>query len=347
MRNLHTGDEGVLVAFDGHDFAIVQSRADNDFYPMPLLSLVAAADFYGTVPLDKDLTDRFSKRKKQALGIIKKTADERDPNEFPTLPTGTAGDTGVHIAFLPNGNNSRYLVYLINDTNTAYTFDYEYFTHKNKQAELRHSIDRYEFFPIGEMAHADLNESPSFVLKAAALHLEKHVHLKIKSFFNNQKTLALCPYQMTVLTLSAHINATNIAHSHENDLHELTKEHLKEWLPRTQNQRNNNPYLRSHDLTAYAGFPHELDLHYEALVGGSQKMNPRDILPMQIKAFDEYLQRAIILGIPRVFVIHGIGTGKLKMELHARLRLERNIKSFRNEYHAKYEFGATEIIITD
>jgi dsDNA-specific endonuclease/ATPase MutS2 len=43
-------------------------------------------------------------------------------------------------------------------------------------------------------------------------------------------------------------------------------------------------------------------------------------------------------------VIHGLGKGKLKNEIATRLINHPEVKTFKNEYHPKYGFGATEII---
>jgi dsDNA-specific endonuclease/ATPase MutS2 len=42
-------------------------------------------------------------------------------------------------------------------------------------------------------------------------------------------------------------------------------------------------------------------------------------------------------------VIHGVGTGKLRDEIHEILRTKREVKSFINRYDPRYGYGATEI----
>ena len=44
-----------------------------------------------------------------------------------------------------------------------------------------------------------------------------------------------------------------------------------------------------------------------------------------------------------MIVIHGVGKGKLKDEVHKVLRQVPEIKSFTNEWMGGYGFGATEI----
>ncbi len=62
-----------------------------------------------------------------------------------------------------------------------------------------------------------------------------------------------------------------------------------------------------------------------------------------MEAFDKFLSQAIRLGVSKVFVIHGVGKGKLKDKIVTRLIQMPDVTNFKNEYHSKYGFGATEI----
>ena len=44
-----------------------------------------------------------------------------------------------------------------------------------------------------------------------------------------------------------------------------------------------------------------------------------------------------------MIVIHGLGKGKLREEVMRLLREYKEVAHFKNEYHPKYGFGATEI----
>ena len=93
-----------------------------------------------------------------------------------------------------------------------------------------------------------------------------------------------------------------------------------------------------------AEFNRELDLHIEKLTDKHSSMNNGQKLKLQLDTFQRFLEDAIIIGIDRVFVIHGIGKGKLKNEIAAILFQHPEVKTFVNEFHPRYGFGATEII---
>ncbi len=97
------------------------------------------------------------------------------------------------------------------------------------------------------------------------------------------------------------------------------------------------------DARIFANFDTEIDLHIELLHENPSKLNSKEIVETQLIAFEEYLQDAINVGMHKVFVIHGLGTGKLKEMISAKLRRNQAVKSFKNEYHEKYGWGATEV----
>jgi hypothetical protein len=94
-----------------------------------------------------------------------------------------------------------------------------------------------------------------------------------------------------------------------------------------------------------ASFKREIDLHVEALGKDPGSMTAGQILKLQLEAFDRYLEEAIVLGVDRFFAIHGVGKGKLKNEIASRLLRHPQVKTFVNEWHHKYGYGATEVIL--
>jgi len=70
----------------------------------------------------------------------------------------------------------------------------------------------------------------------------------------------------------------------------------------------------------------------------------KNTLIFREKHFDRFIDKAIRLGVPRVYVIHGIGKGKLKNMIASRLIQIPEVQTFKNEYHPRYGWGATEVI---
>jgi hypothetical protein len=160
VRNLHTGDEGIIVAFDG-DMAMVELFSDGERYPIPHQSLVRTEDFFGTIAFDKDLSDKFTKKskgvQKQILQQQPKVAAAFVPTHAP-LPKGEPKDSGLHLAF--DLQHDIYLIYLINDTNFSFTVHLSLTLNDALAFDFKHHIAAHDFFPIGEMAQRSLNDSP-------------------------------------------------------------------------------------------------------------------------------------------------------------------------------------------
>jgi dsDNA-specific endonuclease/ATPase MutS2 len=69
------------------------------------------------------------------------------------------------------------------------------------------------------------------------------------------------------------------------------------------------------------------------------------MLHYQLNQFQHSFEKAISQGAEKFYAIHGVGTGRLKQEIHRLLRTYKEVKSFNNDYNPRYGFGATEIIL--
>ena len=64
---------------------------------------------------------------------------------------------------------------------------------------------------------------------------------------------------------------------------------------------------------------------------------------MQLTAFEKYYGLAVAHYQSALTVIHGVGEGKLKDEIHQKLKTKEEVQSFVNRYNQLYGYGATEI----
>lgn len=88
---------------------------------------------------------------------------------------------------------------------------------------------------------------------------------------------------------------------------------------------------------------YEVDLHIDALMPDNKGMNKSEIIIFQLETARHYLQLALVHRLDRMVLIHGIGKGKLKEELHNILSKMPDVDHFVNEWHGRYGFGATEV----
>jgi dsDNA-specific endonuclease/ATPase MutS2 len=72
-------------------------------------------------------------------------------------------------------------------------------------------------------------------------------------------------------------------------------------------------------------------------------MSNFEILTMQLNEFEKWYDLAVAHYQPTLTVIHGVGSGKLRDEIHEILKTKKEVRYFINQYHPQYGYGATEI----
>jgi len=89
-----------------------------------------------------------------------------------------------------------------------------------------------------------------------------------------------------------------------------------------------------------------IDLHLEEIHRGKSPIRPEDALFHQIEKFEKEMADAIAAGKFELRVVHGLGKGKLKAEIHRILDKHPNVRSYENDYHSRYGYGSTIIYFT-
>lgn len=251
---------------------------------------------------------------------------------------------GVWLTFLPVMKTDEWgdeivdllKLHLVNRTETAYQFVYKQHFFGKPDFELKNSINPFEDFYLHDIVFADLNDSPSFDFefsliepdKNKADHFEASVRLKPKQLFEKIKKLQ----ENNEATFSQRLfeNYPDRVVEHKIELGDRAK-HKGKIYDAGQARQHIEP-ARS-----------VIDLHIEKLTDDWRRMSNYEILSMQLKTFEKYYHLAVVHHQPSLTVIHGVGEGKLRNEIHEMLKQKREVKSFTNQYHPRYGYGATEI----
>ena len=88
-------------------------------------------------------------------------------------------------------------------------------------------------------------------------------------------------------------------------------------------------------------FGEEIDLHVDSTRFKGGKMDNKYAIEFQLEALEAALDNAVMKGKVEIRVIHGLGKGKLKEEVHKILSRHPQVKSFENTYHSRYGMGST------
>jgi len=254
---------------------------------------------------------------------------------------------GVWLTFIPITVNDEFgddivtelKVHLVNRTELDYKFTYKLSYLGNEDFELVNSIRAFEDFYLHDVPFENLNDNPVFgfefslvtPLKLKADYFEATIKLKPKQVFTRIEEVR----QKGEATFSYKLFDEYPPRPYEDkpaglDLASLAKAGFK--IYDASKVRQNLEQAKS-----------ELDLHIEALTPAWESMSNLEILDLQLKTFEKYFDLAVAHHLPWMIVIHGVGTGKLRDEIHDVLKLRKEVKSFANRYHPAYGYGATEI----
>lgn len=285
---------------------------------------------------------RFSEKKLFPEKKEKKFIDEV-PKEKKKISDRTVD--GVWITFIPVMHNDEFgdeivdelKVHLVNRTNAIYKFTYTLNYFGKADFELRNQIHAFEDFYLHDVDFDNLNDSPSFNFdfeltpsdKNKAEHYEASLRLKPKQLFARIEELkkkgeATFTYRLFDIYPGRPYEEAGL------DMSLLQKSGYK-------------VYDASKAKQHLEPAKYEVDLHIEKLSPDSSSMSNFEMLTLQLKTFEKYLDLAIAHHQKEMIAIHGVGSGKLRDEIHEVLRLRKEVKFFVNKYHPKYGYGATEI----
>lgn len=275
-----------------------------------------------------------AKKEKQFVDDIRK--------EKPSQDKRTAD--GVWLTFLPVMDTDEFgdvvveelKLHLINRTETPYKFVYKLHFFGKPDFELKNTIQPFEDFYLHDVEFADLNDSPSFEFdfsllqpdKKKAEHFESSVKLKPKQLFAKIEELK----EKNQATFSQRL-FENYPDKVIEDTVEMGKLAAKGYkIYEASKARQHLEPARS-----------VIDLHIEKLTDDYRRMSNYEIVSLQLKTFEKYYHLAVAHHQPSLIVIHGVGEGVLRDEIHDILRLKKEVKSFVNQYHPNFGYGATEI----
>lgn len=336
VRFIHSEDEGVVTALLDDGMVMVLLAHD----------LEIPAFIEDLIRIDNEAP---SVKAKIVPGKTPKTIHppERTPveSQYTILRS-----VGIQLAFDPVLKNDaapeKYDIYLINDTRYELLFTFGLSLNSKLAFQQNGKLTGVSVHPVGELRFDSLNDSPEVDLQCWRIRtdgtgkrLHKNLKLKPKQFFKRLVTAPLLNKPVHLFLLFNNLNADD--HTREEDLRSYTKRKARPGAATPEGQ------LDQHDVKELAEFIPELDLHIESLVENPLKLSNTEIINIQLRHFESYIEKAIRLGVRRVFIIHGIGKGRLRDAIATRLLRIPEVETFKNEYHPRYGYGATEVIFVE
>jgi Smr domain len=337
-----TGETGVITALLDDGMLMVRMGADPD------LEIPA---FEEDLVRDVDAEPKLSGAKFIQGQQIKKP--EPPPRRHLSVQYVILRPKGVQIVFEPmpgsDGTVSRYKVWLLNDTVYEFIFDFKLDTISREIGQHSEKLSAVTAIEICDLIFDDLNDGleawcslQRITTQGLDTPLERSLKIRPKQFFNNFNTAPVLNVPAHQFILFDSFEPANSSSNATETLQEYAKEHQKK-TPKSSS--GSGQKLQINDLEAFANFIPEIDLHIENLINGHVRLDKSEILRIQLLHFHRFLDKAIRLGAARIFVIHGVGEGKLRNAIAEQLRSHPHVRKFKNEYHHKYGYGATEVIL--
>jgi len=241
------------------------------------------------------------------------------------------------------GDIDGFQVKLINDFEHTYIYECEYSAQQSTTQRFTSQISSFDTKPLNYMKFDNLNEGPVFQASfwkktdtGTGTRQQYQLKIKPKSFFKHKQVDSFTNETYYKLTMSP--LAPKAKKSNTDSLAKYTLENREQESEVIQNTKQFNI-----DIQRKADFQTFMDLHIEMLAPDPQSLNSHEKLQYQIFKAKEYLEEAVMLGIDKVYLLHGVGKGRLKDEIASMLKAHSDVSHFKNEYHGQYGFGATEV----
>jgi len=324
---LHSNEEGEIIEIINNQMVLVDVRGVR--FPVY------------TDQLDFPYFKRFSEKKGLQEKKHKTYIDQLPPEKKGRVAKVA---TGVWLTILPvfepdefgEDQASNLKIHLVNNSQQGYQFNYRLTYSGRTEFELRNQSQVFQDFYLHDIAFEDLNDSPVFEFdfslmtgdKKKAPHFETSLKLKPKQVFS----------KIDQIKLKGEATFSYKLFDEYPDM--VEEEKLESGQFATP---GNLLYDASRARHRLEPAKQELDLHIEKISDVWESLSNFEMLSLQLQTLEKYLDLAIAHHQASMIVIHGLGTGKLRDEIHELLRLKKEVKSFVNQYDPRYGYGATEI----
>lgn len=324
---LHSNEEGEVIDIINDDMVMVDIRG---------VKFPAYTDQL-EYPYLKIFTENKTGQPKKAKIYIDDIRKEKNTKEERKAD-------GVWLSFLPVMNTDEFgdevveylKIHLINRTANNFQFIYQLNYFGKSEFDLKNKIVTFEDFYLHDVPFEDLNDNPVFSFEFRLTESDKK---KVDFFEANLKLKAK--------QLFAQIE--KIRKKNEATFsYKLFEEYPLKQLDNTLSfDKLSNKGVKIYDASKARQHLEPartvVDLHIEKISDNCKRLSNFDILTIQLNTFEKYFELAYLHRLPNLIVIHGVGVGRLRNEIHDILRLKKEVKSFVNQYHPSFGYGATEI----
>lgn len=248
---------------------------------------------------------------------------------FPKFDTDIFGDEQV----------DKFKIFLINKTDLAFEFTYSLNYLGRNDFELTSDLGPFKDFYLNDLPFENLNDNPSFDFEFRLLKPNKH-----KADFCEASYKIKARQMFMKIEELKEKNLPSINHR----LFDQYPDRLHEPPPMLDMSKLTNAGYKVYD----AGKARQnmeparsvIDLHIEKIISDYNSLSAFEMITLQLKEFEKWYLLSVAHREATLIVIHGIGSGRLKEEIHEILKTKKEVKYFVNQYDQRFGYGATEIV---
>ena len=281
----------------------------------------------------------------QPKPVVKKNIYVDNIKREKTTKKQKIGD-GVWLNFLPIYDKDifeddvveKLKIYLINQNEEAYNFNYDLMFGGASSFSLKNTVEGLSDFYLHDVSFEDMGEGPKFEFEFTLKEPNKKKAIAHEVFFKINGKKLFKKIEEIQEKNEASFMAELFTHYPEKlddekvDLSRLGSAGFR--MYDATKIRENLPLART-----------VVDLHIEKLTDFADTLSNFEMLSLQLDTFEKYYDLAVAHKQKSLVIIHGIGEGKLKDEIHDVLKMKKEVTSFVNQYHELYGYGATEIYL--
>lgn len=252
-------------------------------------------------------------------------------------------DEEVLLAFLPQEDTSNFDTYIVNSSTYHFKYTISRFLSGEmilyNQGDIEPGLKMY----LGSYAPGNMNDEEHFRVQGIFYNegFYKHLppvdlqfRLKTAELFNAREREESDYFLQPAILLTIHSwKEKQVEPEIKIDPEEIKKAMY------TKGDKKPEPKKKKKPLAE------EVDLHIQQLVDDHSSMDNAEILDIQLSTFRTRLESAILHRENRIVFIHGVGNGKLKLELRRILDSEYKQVRYQDASFKEYGYGATMVML--
>ena len=259
------------------------------------------------------------------------TFGEKNQVEVPTIERKEKNPIadGIYLAIVEKQDN-KLEIHFINQTDDTVLYSISQNDKKIINGKSYGICETHDIQVIGDFTSSIFNESKK--LYCQLIFHENQTRLKKQPLIVELKiTQEILQKKIYLPTIEKDVALVKLE---EKQSFEINPSELQEKM---MEQSHESPAIKE---TKRRQLEQTIDLHIDNI---SVDLKDQDVLEFQLNQFEKAYDNALIEDVEKLKVIHGIGAGILRSEIHKRLSIKKEVKYFEDADKERFGFGSTII----